>query len=103
MAYVLRGHSNPSILDTYEEERRAHALQLIEFDREIFRLFRKDTFTSEGYFEYVIQVLASSQGRLTTLQAVETAHDVSSVSLHSVTQLANLPRTVGSDTSTSLA
>lgn len=61
LAYVLRGHASPSILDTYEEERRAHAQQLIQFDREMFQQFRGDTFTSEGYFKYVIRVLPGSQ------------------------------------------
>ncbi|EPS94269.1 FAD/NAD-binding domain-containing protein [Fomitopsis schrenkii] len=51
LAYVLRGHASPCILDTYEEERRAHALQLILFDRAVFELFRPDTFTAEGYLE----------------------------------------------------
>lgn len=35
LAYVLRGWANPSLLQTYEAERRAYALDLIYFDREI--------------------------------------------------------------------
>lgn len=35
LAYVLKGWAAPSILATYEQERREYALNLISFDREI--------------------------------------------------------------------
>lgn len=35
LAYVLRGWADPSLLQTYGTERRAYALDLIYFDREI--------------------------------------------------------------------
>ncbi|KAF9014285.1 FAD binding domain-containing protein [Cyathus striatus] len=35
LAYVLRGWAKPSLLDTYEEERRKFAQDLIAFDKEI--------------------------------------------------------------------
>ncbi|KAF8577151.1 hypothetical protein K439DRAFT_1418443 [Ramaria rubella] len=35
LAYVMRGWARESLLDTYEIERRAHALDLIEFDKQI--------------------------------------------------------------------
>lgn len=57
LAYVLRGYASPSILDTYEDERRAHALQLVQFDRAVFEQFRPSTFTAEGYLEYVRYML----------------------------------------------
>ena len=56
LAYVLRGHAEPSILDTYEEERRAHAVRLIQFDKDVFDLFRPNMFTAEGYLEYALFV-----------------------------------------------
>ncbi|MFQ6549401.1 FAD-dependent monooxygenase [Aestuariibius sp. 2305UL40-4] len=39
LAAVLRGHAVPALLDTYSEERRAKATELIDFDRDMARLF----------------------------------------------------------------
>lgn len=39
LAAVLRGEARPALLDTYSEERRAKAKELIDFDRDMARLF----------------------------------------------------------------
>ncbi len=39
LAAVLRGQSTPALLDTYSEERRAKAKELIDFDKDMARLF----------------------------------------------------------------
>jgi phenol 2-monooxygenase len=39
LAAVLRGQARPVLLDTYSEERRAKAQELIDFDRDMARLF----------------------------------------------------------------
>ncbi|KZT67061.1 hypothetical protein DAEQUDRAFT_729460 [Daedalea quercina L-15889] len=49
LAYVLQGRANPDILDTYEAERRAHAMELMKFDRDIFEAFRPGVFTADAY------------------------------------------------------
>ncbi|KZT64260.1 hypothetical protein DAEQUDRAFT_44973 [Daedalea quercina L-15889] len=49
LAYVLQGRANPDILATYEEERRAHARELVQFDADVFETFRPETFTAEAY------------------------------------------------------
>jgi phenol 2-monooxygenase len=41
LASVLRGQSPPALLDTYSAERRAKAQELIDFDRDMARLFSK--------------------------------------------------------------
>lgn len=41
LAAVLRGQSGPELLDTYSQERRAKAKELIDFDRDMARLFSK--------------------------------------------------------------
>jgi phenol 2-monooxygenase len=35
MAHVLRGWAKPSLLDTYEDERRKYAQDLIAFDKKL--------------------------------------------------------------------
>lgn len=56
LAAVLRGQAAPALLDTYSEERRAKAKELIDFDRDMARLFSaKPTSPEEaaqfqGYF-----------------------------------------------------
>ncbi|KAF8065020.1 FAD binding domain-containing protein [Lyophyllum atratum] len=42
LARVLRGQSDPEILATYEEERRAHSLDLIQFDKDLLHAIRSD-------------------------------------------------------------
>ena len=49
LAYVLKGRANADILDTYQAERRAHALELIQFDHDVFDTFRPGLFTAEAY------------------------------------------------------
>lgn len=39
LAGVLRGQCKPALLDTYSEERRAKAKELIDFDKDMARLF----------------------------------------------------------------
>lgn len=39
LAAVLRGQADPALLNTYSEERRAKAKELIDFDRDMARLF----------------------------------------------------------------
>lgn len=39
LAAVLHGQSTPALLDTYSEERRAKAKELIDFDKDMARLF----------------------------------------------------------------
>ncbi|KZT68041.1 hypothetical protein DAEQUDRAFT_712462 [Daedalea quercina L-15889] len=49
LAYVLKGRADANILDTYEAERRAHALELIQIDRNIFKAFSADRLVVEAY------------------------------------------------------
>ncbi|GLB39714.1 putative phenol hydroxylase, C-terminal dimerisation domain [Lyophyllum shimeji] len=42
LARVLRGLSSPKLLATYEEERRKHSLDLIQFDKELLRAIEGD-------------------------------------------------------------
>ena len=39
LAAVLREQAKPAILDTYSQERRAKAKELIDFDKDMARLF----------------------------------------------------------------
>lgn len=52
LAHVIKGLSDPSILSTYESERRGIAQQLIAFDHRFSRLFSgrptKDIMDEEG-------------------------------------------------------
>lgn len=52
LAHVINGSSEPSILSTYEAERKLIAQQLIAFDRRFSRLFSgrpaKDVMDEEG-------------------------------------------------------
>ncbi|OBZ76871.1 3-hydroxybenzoate 4-monooxygenase [Grifola frondosa] len=49
IAYVVNGWSGSSILDTYEQERRPYSLELIEFDKEIEKLFHPEGLSPEEY------------------------------------------------------
>ncbi|KZT67064.1 hypothetical protein DAEQUDRAFT_409008 [Daedalea quercina L-15889] len=49
LAYVLQGRAKADILDTYEAERRVHALELIQLDQDIFDTFRPGVFTAEAF------------------------------------------------------
>ncbi|OCB87643.1 hypothetical protein A7U60_g5169 [Sanghuangporus baumii] len=49
IAYVLRGWADPSILKTYELERRKYAQDLIDFDRKFAKLFSGKPRTEENH------------------------------------------------------
>lgn len=57
LAYVLRGWANPSLLATYETERRKFAQDLIAFDKRIAHSL--DGKTAEEYRQYVFPLLTS--------------------------------------------
>jgi phenol 2-monooxygenase (NADPH) len=66
---VLRGRARPELLHTYSAERQAIARQLIDFDRQIARLFSAHTKQSRGDVEGVdpdeFQQFFITQGRFT--------------------------------------
>ncbi len=75
---VLRGHSSPSILATYSDERQAIAAELIEFDRDMAALFSaraagRDTDVEQAAF----QAYFTKHGRYTA--GVETRYGRSSI------------------------
>ncbi|WP_353471287.1 FAD-dependent monooxygenase [Salipiger sp. H15] len=73
LAAVLRGRAAPALLDTYSEERRAKAKELIDFDRDMARLFSakpKDAAEAAQFQRYFKQ-----HGRYTA--GVETRYDPS--------------------------
>lgn len=43
MAYVLRGWANHSLLETYDVERHAYAVDLLKFDKSVFNLIRPES------------------------------------------------------------
>ncbi|EGN91589.1 hypothetical protein SERLA73DRAFT_100302 [Serpula lacrymans var. lacrymans S7.3] len=51
IAYVIRGWAKPTLLDSYEAERRPYSFELIEFDKEIFKLFNPAGVSPEEYTE----------------------------------------------------
>ena len=57
LAAVLRGQAPPRLLDTYSEERCAKAKELIEFDRDMARLFSKrpETEAEQALFQAYFQ------------------------------------------------
>ena len=71
LAAVIRGQARPELLHTYSEERRAKAKELIDFDRDMARLFSekpsstKETAQFQRYFQ--------KHGRYTA--GVETTYD----------------------------
>ncbi|SMY06930.1 FAD-dependent monooxygenase [Flavimaricola marinus] len=75
LAAVLREQAGPELLDTYSEERRAKAKELIDFDRDMARLFSakpKDA-TEAAQF----QTYFKKHGRYTA--GVETRYDASMI------------------------
>ena len=55
LAAVLRGQANETLLDTYSEERRAKAKELIDFDKDMARLFSvkpKDAAEADQFQQY---------------------------------------------------
>ncbi|MFS4436907.1 FAD-dependent monooxygenase [Paracoccaceae bacterium GXU_MW_L88] len=69
LAAVLRGQADPKLLDTYSEERRAKAQELIDFDRDMAKLFSA---TGEGSNEKFQQYF-QKHGRYTA--GVEAKYD----------------------------
>ncbi|KZT64257.1 hypothetical protein DAEQUDRAFT_773773 [Daedalea quercina L-15889] len=51
LAYVLQGRASADILDTYEAERRTHALELIQFDKDLFEIFKPVQFGAGSYHD----------------------------------------------------
>lgn len=52
LAAVLRGRARPELLQTYSQERRSKAKELIDFDRDMARLFSKKPETAEEADEF---------------------------------------------------
>lgn len=75
LAAVLQGHADVGLLRTYSEERRAKAKELIDFDRDMARLFSakpKDEAEAVRFQEYF-----KKHGRYTA--GVETRYDTSAL------------------------
>jgi len=73
LAAVLRGQADPALLHSYSEERRAKAKELIDFDRDMARLFSakpKDASEAAQFQSYF-----KKHGRYTA--GVETRYDAS--------------------------
>lgn len=73
LAAVLRGQARPALLDTYSEERQAKARELIDFDKDMARLFSakpKDAQEAAQFQQYF-----KKHGRYTA--GVETRYDPS--------------------------
>ena len=69
LAAVIRGHCRPDLLHTYSEERHAVAQQLIDFDRELAKMFSAPPKTSpddeHGVDPAVFQAYFQQHGRFT--------------------------------------
>ena len=73
LAAVLRGQAQPALLDTYSEERQAKAKELIDFDKDMARLFSarpKNATEAEQFQSYF-----KKHGRYTA--GVETRYELS--------------------------
>lgn len=73
LAAVLRGQSPSGLLDTYSAERRAKAQELIDFDRDMARLFSEMPKTEEDAAKF--QAYFKKHGRYTA--GVETCYEPS--------------------------
>ncbi len=75
LAAVVRGEAAPALLDTYTAERHAKAVELIEFDKDMARLFseRPTTANEAAQFQRYFQ----KHGRYTA--GVETRYDPSPI------------------------
>ncbi|MEL6793807.1 MAG: FAD-dependent monooxygenase, partial [Pseudomonadota bacterium] len=73
LAAVLRGQAGPALLDTYSAERRAKARELIEFDRDMARLFSERAASPEAAARF--QRYFQKHGRYTA--GVETLYEPS--------------------------
>ncbi len=70
LAAVLRGQASSALLDTYSAERRAKAKELIDFDRDMARLFSEKPKTKEDAAQF--QAYFKKHGRYTA--GVETRY-----------------------------
>jgi len=73
LAAVLRGQASPVLLDTYSAERQAKARELIDFDRDMARLFSAKPRNAEEAAQF--QSYFKQHGRYTA--GVETRYDPS--------------------------
>ncbi|MEE3361231.1 MAG: FAD-dependent monooxygenase [Pseudomonadota bacterium] len=73
LAAVLKGRAQPKLLATYSEERHAKAKELIDFDRDMARLFSEKPKTAEESAQF--QRYFQKHGRYTA--GVETTYDAS--------------------------
>ncbi|MEO9821428.1 MAG: FAD-dependent monooxygenase [Paracoccaceae bacterium] len=73
LAAVLRGQSAPTLLNTYSQERRAKAKELIDFDRDMARLFSARPKAKAENDQF--QIYFKKHGRYTA--GVETRYDPS--------------------------
>ena len=78
LAAVLRGQAKPSLLHSYSEERCAKAKELIEFDRDMARLFSAKPKNAEEAAQF--QSYFKKHGRYTA--GVETRYDSSAITGH---------------------
>ena len=78
LASVLRGHSPWQLLSTYDEERQAKAQELIEFDRDMARLFSARK--TDGSVEAEFQRYFAKHARYTA--GVETRYAPSLITSH---------------------
>lgn len=82
LAAVLRGQSPAELLDTYSSERQAKAQELIDFDRDMARLFSEKPKTKEEASQF--QAYFKKHGRYTA--GVETRYDPSLITANDSTQ-----------------
>ncbi|KDB03990.1 phenol 2-monooxygenase [Defluviimonas sp. 20V17] len=75
LAAVLRGEAKPALLHSYSAERQAKARELIEFDRDMARLFSQKPATAEEAAQF--QAYFQKHGRYTA--GVETTYDASDI------------------------
>jgi len=73
LAAVLRGQATPALLSTYDEERQAKAQELIDFDRDMARLFSAKPRNAAEAAQF--QSYFQTHGRFTA--GVETRYDPS--------------------------
>ncbi len=83
LAHVLRGQADPRLLATYSEERRAKAKELIDFDRDMARLFSQKPRNAAEAAQF--QQYFQKHGRYTA--GVETRYDGSIVTGDAAHQL----------------
>jgi phenol 2-monooxygenase (NADPH) len=82
LAAVLQGQSPWALLDTYSSERQAKARELIDFDRDMARLFSEKPKTKEEAAQF--QAYFKKHGRYTA--GVETCYDPSLITASSPAQ-----------------